>query len=56
MLNKAPVKGAAAIVYGGGYNGAYGAYGGYRAEDATREAYSTAGKGRRRKPAKAGKA
>ncbi|KQV77753.1 hypothetical protein ASC64_02705 [Nocardioides sp. Root122] len=48
VLNKAPVKGASAIAYGGGYSG-YGGYGGYRAEEATREAYSTAGKGRRRK-------
>jgi Mrp family chromosome partitioning ATPase len=48
VLNKAPVKGASAIAYGGGYSG-YGGYAGYRAEEATREAYSTAGKGRRRK-------
>ncbi len=48
VLNKAPVKGASAIAYGGGYSG-YGGYGGYRAEEASREAYSTAGKGRRRK-------
>lgn len=51
VLNKAPVKGAAAIAYGGGY-GSYGGYGGYKAEYASREAYSTAGKGRRRKQAK----
>jgi polysaccharide biosynthesis transport protein len=56
VLNKAPVKGAAAIAYGGGYNGAYGGYGDYRAEEAPREAYSTEGKGRRRRPAKVGKA
>jgi capsular exopolysaccharide synthesis family protein len=48
VLNKAPVKGASAIAYGGGYSG-YGGYAGYRAEEATREAYSSAGKGRRRK-------
>lgn len=47
VLNKAPVKGAAAIAYGGGY-GSYGGYGGYKAENASREAYSTAGKGRRK--------
>lgn len=47
VLNKAPVKGAAAIAYGGGY-GSYGGYGGYKAEYASREAYSTAGKGRRK--------
>ncbi|GAA5108094.1 polysaccharide biosynthesis tyrosine autokinase [Alloalcanivorax gelatiniphagus] len=51
VLNKAPVKGAAAIAYGGGY-GSYGGYGGYKAEYASREAYSTAGKGRRRKEAR----
>ncbi|NPD03927.1 polysaccharide biosynthesis tyrosine autokinase [Nocardioides sp. zg-1308] len=54
VLNKAPVKGAAAIAYGGGY-GSYGGYGGYKAEQASREAYSTAGKGRRRKPLKVGR-
>lgn len=55
VLNKAPVKGASAIAYGGGYSG-YGGYAGYRAEEATREAYTTAGKGRRRKPlARSGK-
>ena len=48
VLNKAPVKGASAIAYGGGYSG-YGGYAGYRAEEATREAYTTAGKSRRRK-------
>lgn len=48
VLNKAPVKGASAIAYGGGYSG-YGGYAGYRAEEATREAYSSAGKGRRRR-------
>jgi polysaccharide biosynthesis transport protein len=47
VLNKAPIKGAAAIAYGGGY-GSYGGYGGYKAEYASREAYSTAGKGRRK--------
>ena len=51
VLNKAPVKGASAIAYGG--YGGYGTYGDYRAEEASREAYSTAGKGRRRKTAKA---
>jgi succinoglycan biosynthesis transport protein ExoP len=52
VLNKAPVKGANAIVYGG-----YGGYGGsYTSEYASREAYSTAGKGRRRKEQKAVKA
>ena len=55
VLNKAPVKGAAAIAYGGAYGG-YGRYGGYRAEYASQEAYSTAGKGRRRKSAKTDKA
>ena len=54
VLNKAPVKGAAAIAYGGGY-GTYGDYGAYKAEETSREAYSTAGKGRRRKEPKAGK-
>ena len=44
---KAPVKGAAAVAYGGGYGG-YGSYASYRAEEATREKYSTAGKGRRK--------
>ncbi|RYB92348.1 polysaccharide biosynthesis tyrosine autokinase [Nocardioides glacieisoli] len=53
VLNKAPVKGANAIVYGGGYGG-YG--GGYKSEYKSVEVYSTAGKGRRRKPAKAEKA
>jgi Mrp family chromosome partitioning ATPase len=48
VLNKAPVKGASAIAYGGGYNG-YGGYAGYRAEEATREAYTSTGKARRRK-------
>ncbi len=52
VLNKAPVKGASAIAYGGGYDG-YGGYGGYKAEYASLEAYSTAGKGRRRREAKA---
>jgi polysaccharide biosynthesis transport protein len=47
VLNKAPVKGAAAVAYGGGYGG-YGGYASYRAEEATREKYSTAGKGRRK--------
>lgn len=55
VLNKAPVKGAAAIAYGGGY-GSYGGYGGYKAEEASREAYSAAGKGRRKKADKADKA
>lgn len=50
VLNKAPVKGATAIAYGGyGTYGSYGGYGGYRAEDAGRKAYSLSGKGRRRK-------
>jgi capsular exopolysaccharide synthesis family protein len=48
VLNKAPVKGASAIAYGGGDSG-YGGYAGYRAEEATREAYTPAGKGKRRK-------
>ena len=52
VLNKAPVKGASAIAYGGGYGG-YGSYGSYQEEESSREAYSTAGKGRRRKPDKA---
>ena len=53
VLNKAPIKGANAIVYGGGYGG-YGGYGGgYKSEYKSVEEYSTAGKGRRRKPAKA---
>ena len=56
VLNKAPVKGANAIVYGGGYGG-YGGYGGgYKSEYTSREVYSAAGKGRRRKAAKAEKA
>jgi succinoglycan biosynthesis transport protein ExoP len=55
VLNKAPVKGAAAIAYGGGY-GSYGGYGGYKAEEASREAYSVAGKGRRKKADRADKA
>ncbi len=54
VLNKAPVKGASAIAYGGGYSG-YGGYAGYRAEEATREAYSSAGKGRRRRLVRSGK-
>ena len=50
VLNKAPVKGANAIVYGGGYGG-YGGYGGgYKSEYKSVEVYSAAGKGRRRKP------
>ncbi len=53
VLNKAPVKGANAIVYGGGYGG-YGGYG-YKSEYKAVDAYSTAGKGRRRKPAKSEK-
>ena len=40
VLNKAPVKGAAAIAYGGGY-GSYGGYGGYKAE------YASTGRPRR---------
>jgi succinoglycan biosynthesis transport protein ExoP len=48
VLNKAPVKGAAAIAYGGGYGG----YGGYQAEYASLEAESSAGKGWRKKPGK----
>ena len=55
VLNKAPVKGASAIAYGGGY-GTYGGYGGYKAEEASRQAYSMAGKGRRKRAAKAEKA
>ncbi|KRE97304.1 hypothetical protein ASG76_00815 [Nocardioides sp. Soil774] len=55
VLNKAPVKGAASIAYGGGY-GTYGGYGGYEADDTSREADATAGGGRRRKhPKKAAK-
>ena len=50
VLNKAPVKGAAAIAYGGGY-GSYGGYGGYQADDESREAYSAPGKGRWRQAA-----
>lgn len=52
VLNKAPVKGASAIAYGGGYGG-YGGYGDYVGEEASREEYSTAGKGRWRKRDKA---
>lgn len=48
VLNKAPVKGASAIAYGGGYGG-YGGYGEYVDEEASREEDSTAGKGRWRK-------
>ena len=47
VLNKAPVKGASAMAYGSAYGG-YGGYGGYKAEAATREAYSLAGRGRRK--------
>ena len=48
VLNKAPVRGARAMAYGGGY-GTYG-YGGYRgAEYTSREPQASAGKGRRRK-------
>ena len=54
VLNKAPFKGAAAIAYGGGY-GTYGDYGAYKAEESSREEYSTAGKGRRRKEPKPAK-
>jgi len=46
VLNKAPIKGANAMVYGS----AYGTYGGYKAEAETRKAYTTAGKGRRKHP------
>ncbi len=49
VLNKAPVKGANAIVYGGGYGG-YGGY--YKSQYKSHDEYSTAGKGRRRKQAK----
>ncbi len=45
VLNKAPLRGAGAIAYGGGYG--YGGYG-YQAEKASADAYSTAGKGRRK--------
>ncbi|PUA81519.1 polysaccharide biosynthesis tyrosine autokinase [Nocardioides currus] len=45
VLNKAPLKGVGAIAYGDGYG--YGGYGA-QAEYASREAYSTAGKGKRR--------
>ncbi len=50
VVNKAPVKGVNAVAYSTGYGGygGYGGYAGYRAENASREAYSTAGKGRRR--------
>ena len=51
VLNKAPVKGAAAIAYGGGYGG----YGGYQAEYASLDEQSAAGKGRRKKSDKAEK-
>ncbi|MFC7361120.1 polysaccharide biosynthesis tyrosine autokinase [Nocardioides astragali] len=51
VLNKAPVKGASAIAYGGGYGG-YGDYSSFQ-EEASREADSTASRGRRRKAAKA---
>lgn len=55
VLNKAPVKGASAIAYGGGY-GSYGGYGGYQADETSREADAGAGRGRRRKhPKKDGK-
>jgi succinoglycan biosynthesis transport protein ExoP len=45
VLNKAPVKGAAAIAYGGGYGG----YGGYEAGYASREAEPATGRSWRRK-------
>ncbi len=48
VLNKAPLKGVGAIAYGDGY-GTYGGYAAYKAEAATAEAYSSAGKGRRRR-------
>jgi len=56
VLNRAPVKGAAAAAYGGAFGGyggygGYGPYGGYssyRADRATREADNTDGKGRRK--------
>jgi succinoglycan biosynthesis transport protein ExoP len=51
VLNKAPLKGIGAVAYGDGYGG-YGAYG-YRQEYKSQQAYSTAGKGRRRKESKA---
>lgn len=44
VLNKAPLRGVNAIAYGDGYG-----YGGYAAEKATSAAYSTAGKGRRKR-------
>ena len=46
VLNKAPVKGASAIAYGGGYGG-YGDYGGYATAQESAEADSSAGRARR---------
>ncbi len=54
VLNKAPVKGASAIAYGG-----YGGYGGYGTEYTSHEAdpeAATAGTGRRRRATKSAKA
>jgi capsular exopolysaccharide synthesis family protein len=48
VLNKAPLKGAQAIAYGGAYGG-YGGYSGYKSQYKSLDAYSQAGKGRRRK-------
>ncbi len=55
VLNKAPMKGAAAIAYGGAY-GSYGGYGGYAGDYASRDEDATAGKRRGRKGTKAEKA
>lgn len=59
VLNKAPVKGASAIAYGGGY-GAYGGYGGYETGHETghesSDADARAGDGVPPEPEKAGKA
>ena len=55
VLNKAPLKGAQAIAYGGAYGG-YGGYRGYKSEYKSLDAYSSAGKGRRRKLGKPRKA
>jgi succinoglycan biosynthesis transport protein ExoP len=59
VLNKAPVKGASAIAYGGGY-GAYGGYGGYETGHETGHESSDAdartGDGVPPEPEKAGKA
>ncbi|MCY7401297.1 MAG: polysaccharide biosynthesis tyrosine autokinase [Nocardioides sp.] len=50
VLNKAPMKGASAMAYGGAYGG-YGGYGGYESTESTTsdgEADTTAEKGRRK--------